>query len=107
MFRSTTDICAGLFRTQLFSPQDIENVKKVQAGYKAQPLSAFLNQATRALIATIGPLSKLGIAANPCISIPSYLPAIMVTSVIKTEPATMEPIWPDTLALIACISTKL
>ena len=33
-----------LFRTQLFSPGDIDNVKKVQAGYKAQPLSAFLGQ---------------------------------------------------------------
>jgi len=33
-----------LFRTQLFSPGDIDNVKKVQAGYKAQPLPAFLGQ---------------------------------------------------------------
>jgi hypothetical protein len=30
------------YRTQLFNPGDLENVKKVQAGYKAQPLSAFL-----------------------------------------------------------------
>src|SRR6185369_12539940 len=30
------------YRTQLFNPGDLDNVKKVQAGYKAQPLSAFL-----------------------------------------------------------------
>ena len=30
-----------LFRTQLFNPADIDNVKKVQAGYKVQTLSSF------------------------------------------------------------------
>lgn len=33
-----------LYRTQLFNPEDIEAVKKIQAGYKVQPLSQFLNQ---------------------------------------------------------------
>jgi hypothetical protein len=32
------------YRTQLFNPADLENVKKIQAGYKAEPLSAFLGQ---------------------------------------------------------------
>ena len=32
------------YRTQLFNPEDLDNVKKVQAGYKAEPLSAFLHQ---------------------------------------------------------------
>ena len=31
-------------RTQLFNPGDMPNVEKVQAGYKVQPLSAFLKQ---------------------------------------------------------------
>ncbi|WOH78777.1 DUF1254 domain-containing protein [Bradyrhizobium sp. BEA-2-5] len=44
VFRSTSDFCLALFRTQLFDPADIEAVKKVQAGYKAQPLSSFLNR---------------------------------------------------------------
>ncbi|EJW10853.1 putative exported protein [Rhodovulum sp. PH10] len=44
VFRSTTDIALGLFRTQLFDPADIDNVEKVQAGYEAQPLSSFSNQ---------------------------------------------------------------
>lgn len=30
------------FRTQLFDPADIDNVKKIQAQYRMQPLSAFL-----------------------------------------------------------------
>jgi hypothetical protein len=31
-------------RTQLFNPADIENVRKIQAGYRAMPLSKFLNK---------------------------------------------------------------
>lgn len=37
-----TELTLPLDRTQLFNPKDIENVKKIQAGYKAQPLSEFL-----------------------------------------------------------------
>jgi len=38
-----TQFAFVLYRTQLFGPDDIENVKKIQAGYKVQPLSSFLN----------------------------------------------------------------
>ena len=44
VFHSTTPFALALFRTQLFNPADMPNVEKVQAGYKAQPLSAFLKQ---------------------------------------------------------------
>ena len=44
VFTSTTPFSLTLFRTQLFNPADMPNVEKVQAGYKAQPLSAFLKQ---------------------------------------------------------------
>jgi hypothetical protein len=44
VFTATTPFVFANFRTQLFDPADIENVKKVQAGYNAQPLSAFLGQ---------------------------------------------------------------
>src|SRR5213596_2673426 len=44
VFSSTTHFALTLFRTQLFNPADMPNVEKVQAGYKAQPLSSFLNQ---------------------------------------------------------------
>jgi hypothetical protein len=44
VFRSETELIIAFYRTQLFNPGDLDNVKKVQAGYKAQPLSAFLGQ---------------------------------------------------------------
>lgn len=44
VFRSTTQFTLLIFRTQLFGADDMPNVKKVQEGYKAQPLSAYLHQ---------------------------------------------------------------
>ena len=44
MFQSSTQLSIVIFRTQLFDPADIDDVKKVQAGYKMQPLSAYLKQ---------------------------------------------------------------
>jgi len=41
---SETDFVFVLYRTQLFNPADIENVKKIQAGYKVQTLSQFLSK---------------------------------------------------------------
>ncbi len=39
-----TEFAYALYRTQLFGADDIENVKKIQGGYRVQPLSAFLRQ---------------------------------------------------------------
>ncbi len=44
VFHSTTEFSIAGFRTQLFHPEDMPNVEKIQAGYKAEPLSAFLKQ---------------------------------------------------------------
>jgi len=44
VFRSTTPFALTIFRTQLFNADDMPTVEKVQAGYQARPLSAFLNQ---------------------------------------------------------------
>ncbi|MBN8507233.1 MAG: DUF1254 domain-containing protein [Burkholderiales bacterium] len=41
VYRSETQFSLLVIRTQLFDPADMDNVKKVQAGYKLQPLSAF------------------------------------------------------------------
>ena len=41
-FSSTTPFAFAIYRTQLFNPADMPNVEKVQAGYKVQPLAAFL-----------------------------------------------------------------
>lgn len=45
VFRSETDFSLAIIRTQLFNPADIDNVKKIQAGYRAQTLSKFQNKA--------------------------------------------------------------
>jgi hypothetical protein len=44
VFESTTPFALTVIRTQLFNADDMPNVIKVQAGYKAQPLSTFLKQ---------------------------------------------------------------
>jgi hypothetical protein len=44
VFRAETELILAVYRTQLFNPADLDNVKQVQAGYRAQPLSEFLGQ---------------------------------------------------------------
>lgn len=44
VIRCETEFALVFYRTQLFEPSDIENVKAVQAGYGVQPLSQFLGQ---------------------------------------------------------------
>jgi hypothetical protein len=44
VIRSETQLAFAFYRTQLFRPDDIENVKAIQAGYKVQPLSRFLDK---------------------------------------------------------------
>ena len=43
--RISTSLMFSQFRTQLINPADLDNVKKIQSGYQAQPLSAYLHQA--------------------------------------------------------------
>ena len=44
VIQSETEIVLAAYRTQLFNPDDIDNVKKIQAGYKVQSLSQFLGE---------------------------------------------------------------
>src|SRR6266436_1445165 len=44
VFQSSTQFSAVAYRTQLFNPEDMPNVVKIQAGYKVQPLSQYLKQ---------------------------------------------------------------
>ena len=53
VFQSSAQFSLAIYRTQLFSPDDLDNVKKVQAGYKVQTLSAYLKQPTTSAAATI------------------------------------------------------
>jgi hypothetical protein len=54
MIPCETHFALAAFRTQLFGPEDIENVKKIQAGYQVRPLSVFAGtpapKAPRAMI---------------------------------------------------------
>src|SRR5262249_21109878 len=45
VIRSETEFACVVYRTQLYNTTDIESVKKIQAGYKVQPLSGFLGTA--------------------------------------------------------------
>jgi hypothetical protein len=44
VFHSESVLALAVYRTQLFTPGDLDNVKKVQTGYKVQPLSEFLGK---------------------------------------------------------------
>jgi hypothetical protein len=66
IFHSTTPFALTIFRTQLFNAEDIPNVEKVQAGYKAQPLSAFMKRPEPNAAPKINflPATTAGIKAN-------------------------------------------
>ena len=61
VYVSDTDFGVVVFRTQLFDAADIDNVRKIQAQYKSQPLSAFLGTQpppAAAAVNFIKPLTK-------------------------------------------------
>lgn len=66
VFRATTPFGLSIFRTQLFNPEDLANVKMIQAGYRVQPLSAFLKQPAPPAAAqtTFPPASNAGIKSE-------------------------------------------
>ncbi|GAB7526676.1 DUF1254 domain-containing protein [Paraburkholderia sp. 2C] len=53
VIRSETDFTLVLYRTQLFNPGDIGNVKHIQAQYKVEPLSAYLGAAAPAAVPAV------------------------------------------------------
>jgi hypothetical protein len=61
VIQSETEFVMAGYRTQLFNSADIANVKKIQAGYKVQTLSAFLGKDTTVKTTPVDfiiPLSK-------------------------------------------------
>jgi len=61
VFHSETEFVLAAYRTQLFDPADIDNVKKIQDGYIVQTLSEYLGQPAPAPAPKIDfkkPLSK-------------------------------------------------
>ena len=68
VIRAETELILAVYRTQLFNPEDMDNVKAVQAGYKVQPLSAFLGKPApdaEPEIDFIEPLSREEIKSSP------------------------------------------
>ena len=68
VIHAETELVVALYRTQLFSPDDIEKVKAIQKDYIVQPLSAFLGQpAPKAApkITFIEPLTRDEIRTSP------------------------------------------
>jgi hypothetical protein len=84
VIRSETELALALYRTQLIDPGDIDNVKKIQAGYKVQPLSAFLGQPAPKAAPTIDFFKPLSVAEqktsleffNELDSILAYCPTV-------------------------------
>jgi hypothetical protein len=68
LIRSETELVIAIYRTQLFSPEDLDEVKAIQAGYKVQPLSAFLGEPAPSAapeITFIEPLTREEIRKSP------------------------------------------
>jgi hypothetical protein len=53
VIRVSTPLAFSQFRTQLFNPADINNVRQVQSGYRARKLSLFLHEKAAQLAANI------------------------------------------------------
>jgi hypothetical protein len=64
VLRSETRFAFVFYRTQLLGSNDLENVKRVQAGYKVQPLSAYLGQPAPAPAAKVEFIQPLSAAAE-------------------------------------------
>ena len=68
VIRCETELMLAVYRTQLYNPEDLENVKEIQDGYKVQPLSDFLGEPapeSAAEIDFIEPLSQEEIRESP------------------------------------------
>jgi len=85
VFQSTTPFSLAGYRTQLFNAGDMENVIKIQAGYKVQPLSSFLKQPAPPAAPKIDflPATTAGIKANFFNYLDAALRFIPETSVDK------------------------
>lgn len=68
VIHSETEFAMAGYRTQLFNAEDLKNVKKIQAGYKAMPLSEYLGEPAAEAAASIDfvkPLTADGIKKSP------------------------------------------
>lgn len=64
VIHAETRLVFAAYRTQLFNPADIEQVKQVQAGYRAQPLSDFVGKPAPAPAPVIHFMAPLSVQAQ-------------------------------------------
>lgn len=68
LIRSESNLVYALYRTQLFDEQDLAQVKKIQAGYQVQGLSAFSGQpAPKPVPAVDWPRPQADMTATPAL----------------------------------------
>jgi hypothetical protein len=60
VIRCETEFAYAFYRTQLFSPADLDNVKKIQAQYKVQTLSSFTGEKAPAAAPAVEFMKPLG-----------------------------------------------
>ena len=65
VIRSETELVNVVGRTQLFNPADLDNVKKIQDGYKVRPLSAYVGKAAPTSPPAIDWIKPLAPAEQP------------------------------------------
>jgi len=101
--RSDTEFAIAIIRTQLFGPSDLDNVKKIQAGYAVRPLSVYANmprpEATPS-IAWIAPLTP----NDERTSLKFFNVLAFVLRFCPTAPS--EVIWREHMAIIGVVPDK-
>ena len=101
--RSDTEFAMAIIRTQLFGPSDLDNVKKIQAGYAIRPLSVYSNiprpEATPE-VTWIAPLSP----SDERTSLKFFNVLAFVLRFCPTAPS--EVIWREHMAIIGIVPDK-
>jgi hypothetical protein len=65
VIQAETELVLAVFRTQLFGDEDLENVKKIQAEYRLQPLSQFLGRTPVSTAPAIDFIKPIAPGAEP------------------------------------------
>jgi hypothetical protein len=90
VFFSETQLLMPIYRVQLFDASDLDNVKKVPAGFKAQTLSAFLGQPSPRPAPTIDFIKPLTVETQKT-SLEFFNILNFVLRYCPTDPSEVEP----------------
>jgi hypothetical protein len=101
--RSDTQFALAIIRTQLFGPSDLDNVKKIQAGYAVRSLSAYTNTAAPAAAPNVDWVAPLT-PADERTSLKFFNVLAFVLQFCPTAPS--EVIWREHMAMIGIVPDK-